>query len=101
MSTCHSIRFDYHHLKRLPVQNATDFNSEMCESDAHTYQLITEGISVAYPYFCLHPDLNILHVISLDFAVALYPFVLILLTYLLIRVYDSNYRLVVWAWKSA
>ena len=36
-----------------------------------------------YPYFCLHPDLNILHIASLDFIVAVYPFVLIALTYLL------------------
>lgn len=52
-----------------------------------------------YPYFCLHPKLNILHMLSLDFIVVLYPFVLILLTYLLIIMYDRNYRVVVWAWK--
>ena len=52
-----------------------------------------------YPHFCLHPKLNILHVASLDFIVALYPFVLILLTYFLVTMYDSNYRVIVWAWK--
>ena len=53
----------------------------------------------SYPYFCLHPGMNILHVASLDFIVALYPFFLILLTYLLINMHDRNCRLVVLAWK--
>ncbi len=52
-----------------------------------------------YPYFCLHPHMNILHVFSLDYIIALYPFTLILLTYVLITMYDNNYRLIVAAWK--
>ena len=52
-----------------------------------------------YPYFCLHPKLNILHVVSLDYIVALYPFLLIFLTYVLVNMHDSNYRVIVWAWK--
>jgi hypothetical protein len=52
-----------------------------------------------YPGFCLHPKLNILHIVSLDYIVGLYPFFLIFLTYILITMYDKNYLLVVWAWK--
>ncbi len=52
-----------------------------------------------YPDFCLHPRMNILHVVSLDYIVALYPFLLIFITYVLITIYDNNYRLLVWAWK--
>ena len=52
-----------------------------------------------YPYFCLHPKLTILHVISLDIIVALYPFVLIFLTYILVTLYDNSYRCIVLAWK--
>lgn len=52
-----------------------------------------------YPYFCMHPKLNILHVTSLDFVIALYPFFLIFRTYVLINMYDNNYRLVVGAWR--
>ena len=52
-----------------------------------------------YPYFCLHPKLNILHVISLDYIIAVYPFFLIFMTYILVTMHDNNYRLVVWAWK--
>ena len=54
---------------------------------------------LVYPYFCLHPKLNSLHVISLDFIVALYPFLLIFLTYLLVTLYDKNYLFVVVMWK--
>ena len=43
--------------------------------------------------------MNILHVFSLDYIIALYPFILILLTYVLITMYDNNYRLIVAAWK--
>ena len=52
-----------------------------------------------YSYFCLHPRMSILHVASLDFVVALYPFFLIFLTYQFITLYDKNYRLALWAWK--
>jgi hypothetical protein len=52
-----------------------------------------------YPNFCLHPKLNFLHVAALDFIVALYPFLLILATYLLVTMYDKNYRGVVLLWK--
>ena len=52
-----------------------------------------------YEPFCLHPSANSLHVLSLDYIVALYPFLLILITYMLVTLYDRNYRLLVWIWK--
>ena len=52
-----------------------------------------------YPYFCLHPKMNALHVMALEYCVALYPFLLIIVTYFLIKMYDQNYTLVVLAWK--
>lgn len=52
-----------------------------------------------YPYFCLHPNMNILHVVSLDIIIALYPFILIFLTYILVTLYDRNCCLLVWAWR--
>lgn len=52
-----------------------------------------------YPHFCLHPDLNFIHITSLDFIITLYPFLLIGLTYLLVTLYDKKYRIVFWAWK--
>ena len=52
-----------------------------------------------YPKFCISPRFNILHILALDYIVALYPFLLIFLTYVLIKLYDKDYTVVVWAWK--
>ena len=52
-----------------------------------------------YPFFCLHPKMNALHVMALEYCVALYPFLLIIVTYFLIKMYDQNYTLIVLAWK--
>ena len=52
----------------------------------------------AYEPFCLHPDLTMHQVIALDYLIAVYPLLLILLTYLLVKLHDS-YRLAVLLWK--
>ncbi len=52
-----------------------------------------------YPPICLHPNANIMQVLSLDYIVALYPFLLIFITYVLVTAYDSEYRLLIWMWK--
>ena len=41
-----------------------------------------------YKPFCLHPNLSSLQVISLDYAIAVYPLLLILLTYLFVKLHD-------------
>ena len=52
-----------------------------------------------YPNFCLNPTYKMLHIISLDLLVAVYPFVRILSTYLLISLYDRNCRPIVFVWQ--
>ena len=47
-----------------------------------------------YEPFCLHPDLTMHQVLALDYLIAVYPLLLILLTYLLVKLHDS-YRLAV------
>ena len=54
---------------------------------------------LVYPPFCLHPEANIFQILSLDYIVALYPFLLIFMTYVLVTAYDKRYRLVVWMWR--
>ena len=51
-----------------------------------------------YNSFCLHPGLTTHQVIALDYLIAFYPLLLILLTYLLVKLHD-RYRLVVIIWK--
>ena len=54
---------------------------------------------LVYPPFCLHPRANIFQILSLDYLVALYPFFLIIMTYVLVTAHDKRYRLVVWMWR--
>ena len=49
--------------------------------------------------FCLHPNATTLQVLSLDYIIAVYPLLLIMLTYMLVRLHYNNYRLVVWLWR--
>jgi hypothetical protein len=41
-----------------------------------------------YPPFCLHPKMETMHVLALDYLVGVYPLFLILLTYLAIVIHD-------------
>lgn len=41
-----------------------------------------------YPPFCIHPDMTVLGVLALDYLVAVYPLVLIAVTYVLVILYD-------------
>ena len=52
-----------------------------------------------YPEFCISPSFNVVQILALEYIIALYPFLLILITYLLIKLYDKNFHLIVVAWK--
>ena len=52
-----------------------------------------------YDPFCLHPDMSPLLVLALDYIVAAYPLVLIVITYTLVELHDRNIRIVVLLWK--
>ena len=45
-----------------------------------------------YPPFCLHPKLTSLQVLMLDYLVAVYPMVLVFLTYIFVK-FDERFRL--------
>ena len=44
-------------------------------------------------------ELTTVHALALDYLVALYPLLLILITYVLIELHARNVRLLIWAWK--
>ena len=50
---------------------------------------------LVYSPFCLHPHTNTLQVMALDYLIAVYPLLLIGLSYLLVLLYDHNVGLVV------
>ena len=52
-----------------------------------------------YHPFCLHPEMTALQVLALDYAIAVYPLLLIAFTYLLVVMHDHNVRIVVWLWN--
>ena len=51
-----------------------------------------------YGPICLHPDLNYQQVLLLEYAIGLYPLLLIIFTYLLIKLHD-NFAIIVLLWK--
>ena len=52
-----------------------------------------------YNSFCLHPSMDILQIIALDYIIAAYPLFLITVTYVLVKLHDHNFKLIVWLWK--
>lgn len=52
-----------------------------------------------YPSFCITPEMSILQVMSLEYIVALYPLVLILVAYAVIELHDNDYRLIRVPWS--
>ena len=51
-----------------------------------------------YGYVCIFPDLNYQQVLLLEYAIGIYPLVLILLTFFLVKLHD-NFAIVVWFWR--
>lgn len=56
-------------------------------------------LRAVYPPFCLHPSVNTLHILGMDYLLAFFPLILIVLTYILISLYDNKFKIVVWAWR--
>ena len=51
-----------------------------------------------YSPFCLHPQMSTIQAIALDYLIAVYPLILIVVTYLLVELHDY-YRVVSWLWR--
>ena len=49
------------------------------------------------PNVCLH--VSTMEALALEYAIAVYPIVLIVISYVLIELYDRNIRFVVYLWK--
>ena len=58
-----------------------------------------DGLKVLFSPFCLHPRATTLQVLSLDYLTAVYPLLLIILCYTLVRLHYNNCRLVVLLWR--
>ena len=51
------------------------------------------------PPFCVSSNIKTVHALALEYVVAFYPIFLILITYVCIKLHNSNFKLVVWLWK--
>ena len=51
------------------------------------------------PPFCLSENITTLHALAMQYLPALYPLLLIVVTYILIEFHDRNVRVLVWMWK--
>ena len=51
-----------------------------------------------YKPICLFPNITYQQVLILDYAVAVYPLLLIFITYILVKLHD-NFAVVVWLWR--
>lgn len=52
-----------------------------------------------YRPFCLHPSLNTLQVLALDYVIAAYPLIIIILLYILVELHSRDCRPIVTVWK--
>ena len=51
------------------------------------------------PPVCLSSSLRSIHILLLDYLVAFYPFLLTLISYIGIELYDRQYRIILFLWK--
>ena len=51
------------------------------------------------PPFCISSDMSTLYIVALEYVVAIYPLVLIVVVYLCIELYDRGVRVVVCVWR--
>ena len=52
-----------------------------------------------YYLFCLHPSVSAMAIMALNYAVAVYPLFLIFINYTMVKLYDHNFKPMVWVWK--
>lgn len=89
LATTIEIRFKTTELQSLSNSKFYDFMLKYLATVYGIWNL--DFFRSLYTPFCLNPNMPMLAVISLDYAVALYPIFLIMLTYVLLTVYD-NYK---------
>ena len=54
---------------------------------------------MVYTPFCLHSKMTMLQTMALDYTIAVYPLILIVITYLMVELYDRNLKIIVCIWR--
>ena len=79
-------------------------NSEATNSFINIYLSIIgvwnlDFFSTTYKPFCLHPDMTVVQTLAINYLIALYPLVLLLAIFFLVKLYGRNVRPIVLLWK--
>ena len=51
-----------------------------------------------YTPFCIHPDMTVVQSLALDYLIAFYPFLILLLVYAAVKLYTHSFKPVVYLW---
>ena len=92
-------------LRLLQIMNELHKNAPLIQTYAISFAATVYGIwNLDFFRFinttrCLHPSLTTLTVMSLDYIIAAYPFIIILLTYILVLLHGRGYRPIVLIWR--
>ena len=54
---------------------------------------------IFYKPFCIHPNMTVVQALALDYIIALYPLVLLVITYGLVSLHSRNNRIIVTLWR--
>ena len=54
---------------------------------------------IFYKPFCIHPNMTIVQALALDYIIALYPLVLLIIMYGLVSLHSRNNRIIVTLWR--
>ena len=84
---------------RLNTTNLDQFQVEQ-KILAISYSIWTlDFFRFVIPSFCVLPNLKIIHVLYLQSISAVFPFILIGITWLCIKLHSRNYKIVTWPWQ--
>ena len=57
---------------------------------------VLDVLTLFMPPICINEEINNAQAISLQYIIALYPLLMIFLSYLMVELYNCNYRIIVW-----
>ena len=99
MATPSFIRTLYSHNQVNPNYHVSNFSQLCINLYIAVYAIWNlDFFRSFYKPICLSPDLRYQHVLLLDYAVAVYPLLLIFITFICVKLHD-NFAIVVWLWR--
>ncbi len=95
MSQCMSQLMATYSLVKLYLATTIDNRYLIILSTLYSICMNLDFFRSIIPPFCIHPHMSVLQVASLDYIIAVYPMIMILLTYGIVILHD-RFNLVIW-----